>query len=250
MKNNNSTFLQRLGKKILNIFLPKVCLSCGKDLDALQEDPLCLHCKTGLEYLQKPYCERCGMPLEFSRGYCYDCEGKEHTLAYARSALIYNETLRPMLHAFKYSGRNDLAGFLANEMAKAYDYFPEIKDHDFLMPVPLHKKRFHIRGYNQAELLARELAKIKGFSVITGAAERAVSTPTQTKLNREERQKNVHGAFNVVRPELVQGKKILLIDDVATTLSTLDELAETLKQAGAESVCAYTLAREPLSLFN
>ncbi|MBO4556795.1 MAG: ComF family protein [Elusimicrobiales bacterium] len=246
MKQEKTSFLYRIGKHIANVFFPKVCLSCKKDISCLSKEPLCLDCLSGLEYLQKPYCERCGMPLEFSRGYCYDCDESEHALAYARSALIYNKTLQPLLHAFKYSSREDLAPFLANEMAKAYDYFPEIKDHDFLMPVPLHKKRFHVRGYNQAELLASELAKLKGFSVITGAAERAVATPTQTKLNKEERHKNVHGAFKVTRPELVKGKKILLIDDVATTLSTLDELASTLKAAGAESVCAYTLAREPI----
>ncbi len=246
MKQQKTSFLSKLGMRLLNVFLPKVCISCKKDLDALSSEPLCIGCLAGLEYLQKPYCERCGMPLEFSRGYCYDCDGKKHSLSYARSALVYNKTLQPVIHAFKYSSRNDLAPFLANEMAKAYDYFPEIKDHDFLMPVPLHRKRFHTRGYNQAELLARELSRIKGFSFITGAVERSVATPTQTKLNKQERQKNVSGAFQVVRPELVKGKKILLIDDVATTLSTLDELAATLIAAGAESVCAYTLAREPL----
>lgn len=199
----------------------------------------------GLEYLQKPYCERCGVPLEFSRGYCYDCEGIQHNLEYARAALIFNNTLRPLVHSLKYAGRDDLAVFLAGEMDKAYDYFPEIKGHDYLIPVPLHKKRMASRGYNQAELLAIELAKLKGLKVISNAVIRVKETPSQTKLSRDERLENIKGAFKVVHPELIKGKKLLLIDDVATTLSTLDELARVLKEAGAENITAYTLAREP-----
>jgi len=245
MSKTKTSFFTRAVRYITNIFLPKVCLSCRQDLDYMSTEPLCLDCLSGLEYLQKPYCERCGMPLEFSRGYCYDCEGVQHALDCARSALIYNDTLKPLVHALKYGSRDDLATFLAREMGKAYDYFPEIKDNDFVIPVPLHKKRLHTRGYNQAELLARELAKLKGLKILKGAVERNRSTPTQTTLNREQRLKNVHGAFKVVKPELVKGKKILLIDDVATTLATLDELAATLKEAGATAITAYTLAREP-----
>ena len=247
MKQKKASAITRMGRYILNIFLPRVCLSCKEDLDYMSDDPLCLDCLSGLEYLQKPYCERCGLPLEFSRGFCYDCEGVEHLLDCARSALIYNETLKPLIHGIKYSGRDDLAKFLAREMGKAYDYFPEIKDIDFVIPVPLHKKRLHARGYNQAELLAKELAKLKGLTVITNAVKRINSTPTQTQLNREQRQKNVRGAFKVIRPDLISGKKILLIDDVATTLATLDELAASLKEAGAAHIAAYTLAREPLA---
>lgn len=245
MKTSNTSLLKKIIKFAINIFFPKVCIDCKTDLSCLSESPLCPSCLGKLKYLQKPYCDKCARPLEFSRGNCYDCEGTKHYFDYARSALIFNNALRPILHTFKYKDSPYLAKFLGNEMEKVYDYFPEIKGQDSLVPVPLHKAKLSKRGYNQAELLAEELAKSKNLHIIKDAVIRIKDTPSQTTLSREERQNNVIGAFNVVKPELIKGKNILLIDDVATTLSTCDELAKTLLQAGAKSVSVYTLAREP-----
>jgi len=238
--------LSQAGRYLLNVLLPRACAHCGRDLHHLEEAPLCTPCRAGLRHLAPPYCTRCGLPLADGGASCYDCRGGgPKVLSAARSALVFNPQLRSLVHAFKYSGRGDLAGFLAAEMAAALDSFPELEGHLFAVPVPLHPARLAARGYNQAELLAAALAKNKGLFHLKNAARRVRDTPSQTALTKVQRRGNIAGAFAASDPGLVKGRKILLVDDVATTLSTLEELAATLKAAGAKSVAAFTLAREP-----
>ena len=158
---------------------------------------------------------------------------------------MFNPQLRSLTHAFKYKGREDLAGYLAAAMAEAAAGFPELAGFNFCAAVPLHPSRLRERGYNQAELLTSRLAAARGLFHLEGAARRVRNTPTQTSLSKEERRANMAGAFKVDKPELVRGRRILLVDDVATTLATLEALAAELKTAGAKAVAAYTLAREP-----
>jgi ComF family protein len=238
--------LRNAGKYLLNVLLPRACAHCGMDLHHLEDAPLCSACRAGLRRLVPPYCARCGLPLPVGGASCYVCRGGgPKALSAARAALVFNPQLRSLLHAFKYSGREDLAGFLAAEMAAAMDSVPELEGHLFAVPVPLHPAKQAARGYNQAELLAEALAGSKGLFHLRGAARRVKDTPSQTALTKAQRRSNMAGAFAAADPGLVKGRKVLLVDDVATTLSTLEELAATLKAAGAKSVAAYTLAREP-----
>ena len=114
-----------------------------------------------------------------------------------------------------------------------------------MLAVPLHPAKKKERGFNQSELLAEKLAAAKHLFLLKNAAARALNTKPQVSLSKEERASNMKGAFKITRPELVKGRNILLIDDVATTLSTLEELARELKKNGAKGVAALTLAREP-----
>ncbi|HAT71897.1 MAG TPA: hypothetical protein DCS63_03680 [Elusimicrobia bacterium] len=150
-----------------------------------------------------------------------------------------------MVHAFKYGAREDLAGYLAGEMAAALWRFPELAPYNFCAAVPLHPAKARLRGFNQAELLAAALAARGNLFHLKAAAARIRNTPSQTSLSKQERRANMDGAFRVEAAELVRGRRILLVDDVATTLATLEELAAELLRAGARSVAAYTLAREP-----
>jgi ComF family protein len=239
--------LSKAGKWLLNALLPRACLHCGEDLPYLDARPLCAACAGALEPLPELHCSVCGLPLREGGRSCRDCRGRgAGSLALARSAFVFNPQLRSVVHAFKYRAREDLAGFLAAEMTAALGRFPELAPHAFALPVPLHPSRARERGFDQACLLARGLAGRAGLFCLEGAAARARNTPSQTSLSKEERRANVAGAFHVERPELVKGRKILLVDDVATTLATLDALAGELLKAGAKSVAAYTLAREPL----
>ena len=149
------------------------------------------------------------------------------------------------MHAFKYRGRKDLSVFLSREMARELERFPELSAYKFIVAVPLHPAKLRERGFNQAELLAGGLAPAAGLFHLEGAAARLRDTRSQTTLSKAERRANMAGAFGAAKPELVKGRSILLVDDVATTLATLEALAAALKNAGAKAVAAYTLAREP-----
>ncbi|MDO8804475.1 MAG: ComF family protein [Elusimicrobiota bacterium] len=234
------------GKWLLNALLPRTCAHCGLDLHCLEPAPLCPGCAACLEPLPELHCKACGLPLYDGGGACRDCRGgAPRSLALARSAFVFNPQLRSLVHAFKYRAREDLAGFLAGEMAAALPGFPELAPYSFAVAVPLHPAKRRERGFNQAELLAAGLAARGNLFHLEGAAARTRNTPSQTTLSKGDRKANMAGAFSVGKPELVRGRNILLVDDVATTLATLEELASELKKAGAKSVAAYTLAREP-----
>jgi ComF family protein len=234
------------GKWLLNALLPRACLHCGEDLHYLDPGPLCPACAGCLQPLPEPYCALCGLPLKDGGVACYDCRGGGlRSLSLARSAFVFNPQLRSVVHAFKYRAREDLAGFLSARMAAALPRFQEISGHGFVAAVPLHPAKAGERGFNQAELLARGLAAAAGLFPLEGALSRVRNTPSQTSLSKTERRANMAGAFRVDRPELVKGRRILLVDDVATTLATLEAVAAELGAAGARSVAAYTLAREP-----
>ena len=241
-----NTALAKAGKWLLNALLPRTCAHCGEDLHYLEAAPLCAPCAGGLEPLRPPYCGACGLPLPYGGGSCRDCRGSGGSaLSAARSAFVFNPQLRSLVHALKYRGRSDLAGWLGAEMAAALPRFPELAGHPFAVAVPLHPSRERERGFNQAGLLASALAARANLFHLEGAAARNRATGSQTALSKTERLANMAGAFAVARPELVRGRAILLVDDVATTLATLGELAGALRKAGAASVAAFTLAREP-----
>jgi len=237
--------LNNIGKYVLNVLLPRTCLHCAADLHYLEPGPLCRDCEAGLEPLPELHCKKCGLPLKAGGESCYDCRGEGNALDTTRSALVFNPQLRSLLHAFKYGDRDDLADFFSSKMAAAMGRFKELEGHTFVLDVPLYPAKLTARGYNQAELLARGLAKRKGLFYLAGAAARIKNTPSQTSLTKAKRRENMAGAFKILKPELVNGRSLLLVDDVATTLATLEALAKELKTAGARSVAAYTLAREP-----
>lgn len=236
----------KAGKWLLNALLPRACAHCGADLHYLAPGPLCPGCAGALEALPELHCAACGLPLEDGGGTCYDCRGAgPRSLALARSAFVFNPQLRSLVHAFKYRGREDLAGYLAGEMTAALPRFPELAPYTFCAAVPLHRAKARERGFNQAELLAKRLAGLANLFYLEGTAARIKNTPSQTSLSKKDRRENMEGAFKVEKPELVKGRRILLVDDVATTLATLEALAAEFRKAGAKSVAAYTLAREP-----
>jgi ComF family protein len=236
----------KAGKWLLNALLPRSCAHCGLDLHYLDALPLCPACVLALEPLPALHCAACGLPLEAGGRSCYDCRGTApRPLSLARSAFVFNPQLRSLIHAFKYNAREDLAGYLAGEMAAALGRYPELAPYNFCAAVPLHPSRQRQRGFNQAELLAAALAARGNLFHLKAAAARVRNTPSQTCLSKKERRANMTGAFRVESPELVKGRRILLVDDVATTLATLEALAAELLRAGAKAVAAYTLAREP-----
>jgi len=177
-------------------------------------------------------------PLD-EHGVCKLCRGGLRGFDRAASFGFYEGPLRSLIHLFKYSGMKPLARPLGAFLSRA---IPVDAVFDSVVPVPLHWRKQRTRGYNQAELLAREIGRKRGVPV-TKALRRKRPTAVQAGLAMAGRRRNVAGAFQARQPDAVRGKRILLIDDVMTTGATASACAMVLKRAGAKSVSLVTLAR-------
>ncbi|MCX5783551.1 MAG: ComF family protein [Elusimicrobia bacterium] len=232
---------------LLHIIFPRTCFCCLADLKFGQDGPLCPSCKNGLKLLPELHCVRCGVMLSGGGAHCFHCRGSKavrYKCKVIRSAFVFTPQIRAVIHGLKYRNKTYLAQYLAKHLLDTFLLYDELHDCQCLIPVPLSAGKFRQRGFNQSELLARELAKLSGAPMLSDALEKIKNTTSQASLNREQRLENVSDAFCVAKPELIKGKIILLIDDVATTGSTLEACAIALRKAGAKSVKALTVARE------
>lgn len=243
----NSKHWQTIREGLLHILLPRTCYNCKRDLPWRSHEPLCMECFAQIKPIGPFYCIRCGKPLPDGGAHCYQCRGtkaSQFKCKIIRSAVVFGPQVRSVVHAFKYADQPYLAHYLAACMYQYWNEYPDLAAASVLMPVPLHRKKYKQRGYNQSELLATGLAALLGLPCDTTSLVRQRNTPSQTKFGREGRLQNMSGAFACIKPEDVRGKVVLLIDDVATTGATLEGCAQALKEAGAKKVMAYTLARE------
>src|SRR5262249_6534274 len=219
---------------ILNLLFPVSCVLCGSQVVERRRGPACPACWAKLEPLMPPVCPQCGVPAIAIEGLCGACRLGEHAFDYARSALLFNDAFREIIHHFKYSDRVSLAKPLGELLRKCVDR--QAFEAQIVIPVPLHPSRERQRGFNQAELLADLLKR----QVDARLLRRRKRTPSQTGLSRSRRTLNLAGAFEV------RGKVpgcVMIVDDVYTTGATLNEIAKTLKRAGAVRVEALTVAR-------
>lgn len=175
--------------------------------------------------------------------FCVDC--RDHDALYydtIRAAGIYQGVLREAIQAFKYNRRSCLGTELGELMFNSYQQnFPQVTI-DFMVPVPLHKKQSHKRQYNQSEILAANLGKAAGIQVFPKTLARIKETRPQYTLTKQERAENIRNAFQVKKGDSLPGAKVLVIDDICTTGSTINECARVLKQAGAMEVHGLVLA--------
>ena len=231
--------------QIIKIFLPPRCIKCGAVLS--DDDGLCPQCFNELNFITAPYCYKCGHPFEEAvsskKLICANCAKKHKTpFRYNRSALYYDDISKDLILALKFMDKTENAKTLAKWLCMAgYDIWKE--EVDILVPVPLHYKRLIKRRYNQSALLAKELSKLTGIKVDYTSLIKHKATKPQVQFSGHERVKNVRGAFSVKKPENIKGQRVVLIDDVMTTGSTLKECALALKKAGAKSVDTLTVAR-------
>ena len=235
---------QTLLKTVVELFYPSNCVACG--LAQAPEIFLCNECRNSILPINPPFCHRCSRPFEgaitgdFS---CPNCE--DYTLAFDCAISIYQAkgVLRDLIHRFKYGGQYYLRRLLAEILLHAMrDERITAVPVDALVPVPLHPTRRRERGFNQAEALAKLLAKQTAIPMLD-CIERRSYTQTQTRFDRSERRRNLRNAFALRKNSFVVGKNIVLLDDVLTTGSTLHECAVVLRESGAESVRAITVAR-------
>ena len=235
---------QRIGKGVAGLIWPQRSLITHRELagpGALEPE---LWAK--LQFLSEPLCARCGMQFEIAvepGQVCGACTAKPPAYDRARAALIYGDVSRELVLGLKYQGRRDGLAALSGWMGSAGKEL--LAEADLIVPVPLHYFRLVRRGFNQSGWLAASLSKSSGVRFSVDALKRTRATPIQGRLSADGRRRNVQGAFRVRngRKKLVEGKRIVLVDDVMTTGATAEACALTLKRAGAACVDVITLAR-------
>lgn len=231
--------------KLFDVLLPPRCICCGKIIT--ENDGLCADCFNEVNFISKPYCIKCGHPFDEApdnkKMLCGACMKKTKTpFRLSRSALHYDEASKNMILSFKFMDKTENAAAFAKWLKLAgADIFRE--GVDVIVPVPLHFTRLLKRRYNQSALIAKELSKLTGIQVDYTSVVRHVKTRPQVEFSGHARIKNVKDAFQVKHPEKLKGKRVVLIDDVMTTGSTLKECALAMKKAGVKSVDTLTVAR-------
>lgn len=234
--------ITKAGEFILDILFPRFCVNCGKEGNYLCED-----CFYLIDIFDILYCPFCRAKAVSDGKTCQSCERKGKKLSGLFCATSYeNPIIKKLVSEFKYPP-------YVKDMAKTLSFLIimhlinsknilEVKGFS-LVSVPLHKSKLRQRGYNQSEELAKELSKILKIPVLGNVLAKNKKTPAQMELKREERLKNIYGTFACVKPESVKNQKILLVDDVFTTGSTMEECASVLKSASAGEVRGIVLAR-------
>jgi ComF family protein len=227
---------QRVGQAILDLIFPPRCEVCGQ-----HGYVLCGNCVAAFLPVGTAVCTICGEMMDHSDGLCPRCATTPPLFTHIRSAYRFEGGIRQAIHALKYKRRRTIATPLANGMAQILDIPPSTNR--VLCAIPLHPDRQAQRGYNQSALLAQELSRQWQIPELSATALRRIrATESQVDLNYEARQHNVSAAFTA-QPELVEGRHIILVDDVCTTGATLNACAEALLSAGAKAVSGVTLAR-------
>jgi len=227
----------------LDIALPTLCVACREPVDG---EGVCAECWAKLSFIAKPYCPRLGIPFVYDPGpelLSMEAIANPPAYARARAAVRYDDVARTLVHALKYQDRTDLAPAMGRWMARAGREL--LAEADALVPVPLHWQRAWGRRYNQSGALARIIERQSGVKFASEALRRVRPTEQQIGLSRSQRASNVQGAFKVVdnRRSEIQGRRVVLVDDVLTTGATVDACARALLRAKAASVDVLVFAR-------
>jgi ComF family protein len=218
----------------LDLLFSPACGGCGK-LGARW----CSDCQQNLASVPEPVCEVCGEPQIIAKT-CDRCIAARPAFVALRSCVVFKEPIRPALHKLKYRREVELGEVLAWNVA---DYVDRLGwQADAITPIPLSEQRFTERGYNQVDLIAHPLAQLMRWQYLPGALHRSRHIRSQVGLSANKRRDNVSSAF-LAKSQLVTGKTIRLVDDVATTGATLDSASRSLVEAGAAKVYALTFAK-------
>jgi ComF family protein len=231
--------IRQLAYAILDFALPPRCAGCGLIVE--QVHSFCPDCWKQIEFLGSAGCVVCGTPLEATDAErCASCLAKPPRIGRTRAAVVYNDLSRGLALRLKYGRKVAVAKTMARYMAPLVGEHPEGA---LLIPVPLHRGRLWQRGFNQSAIIASELARRTGLDSNVVALRRIKRTPPLKGMSEQQRRRAVAGAFKVGDAALVDGRTIVLVDDVLTTGSTANACARTLRRAGAARVELISWAR-------
>ncbi|MCM2317360.1 MAG: ComF family protein [Thermoanaerobaculia bacterium] len=237
----------RVGRELVSVLLPSPCVVCGEELPMRnRRGSCCGTCWDALPRLTPPRCERCALPWETTEApasfTCTDCVAEPPPLDWIDAWGRYEKGLAELLQAFKFRGHDFLSRHLGELLAEVLDARDD-RGFDLIVPVPMHRAKRRQRGYNQAALLARALARRTGIAVAEDVLVKQEERETQASLPKAARRTNVRGAY-AAEPR-VKGLRVLLVDDIATTGETIRACALELQRRKARGVAALVVARTP-----
>ena len=227
-------------KSVLDIVMPPVCYVCGKSCSA--QYGLCDACMGGISHIISPYCSKCGMRIKKNEKLCPECAKKDSYINRGWSCCYYKDTIKDCIHLFKYSGYtglSDIFGSIMNDFVSK-----NVSDSmDTIVPVPIHPSKKRERSYNHSEILAKALSKNQRISLDADNLIKIKWTRPQSELDKKKRKENIKDTFFVIDKNSFRDKNVLLVDDVYTNGSNINECAKTLVESGASKVYSLTLAR-------
>ena len=238
--------LQGTWDLFLDIVYPRDirCDICSAKRDDILNHGVCEDCESRLPFIEPPVCPKCGKMMLADNKLCSDCEKISHAFYKGISIFEFSAEVKRLIHRYKYKGEKQLSIPMIHWMTEALKYCRW--DFDTIVSVPLYPTRERERGFNQAGLLAKGLSGNMGVVLANKTLFRVKDTPHQARLGRQERLQNLMDAFEVRKmndsSKVFQGKTILLVDDVYTTGSTVDQCARVLLESGAKGVYVITLA--------
>jgi len=230
--------LKKIKNYILELIFPVYCVACGKD-----EFWLCPKCLEKIDIKIKLVCPLCQQENKQGR-VCPSCRAKSSLNQLVVVADYQDKTIQNIIHLLKYNFAYEIRSAFADILDKFFRINPlKLPAACLIIPIPLHKKRRRFRGFNQAQIIGEELAKIFSLPIIIDNLQRIKYTQPQVELAAKERKNNIIGAFSLNNPLEISGKSVILIDDVYTTGSTMNEAGKVLKKAGAKEVIGFVIAR-------
>lgn len=225
----------------LRILYPRRCVICDNIISYECNYFICPDCEGKNEWIKGKVCDKCGKPIDYM-GLCKTCRNSKYFFDKAYALYVYKDEIRESIHRMKYSKRGSYTRYYGMDMAEFADKhnLPHV---DYVTCVPVHRSRYVKRGYNQSYLLAEAYCKHRGEQYKLLVL-RKRKTKTQSSLNKEQRKVNIKGvfSFNTECGVDIKGKSVLIIDDIYTTGSTINEIARVLKNAGAKTVYALCLS--------
>lgn len=234
-----SNILQQTVETALAFLYPAQCRVCERQLRL--ELYMCQTCWQDIQFIEPPWCEICGTPN--TKDKCATCATNPPQFGKLRTVAYYEAALQLAIHLFKFEKRKILKKQLTQLITENLPHDCDVAAYDFILPIPIHKKRLRERGFNQATLLADRIANTIGVQVEKDALVRHRNTSPQSSLDREARQTNIVGAFELQKKEVVRNKRILVFDDVYTTGATVREAVKVLWNADPLEIDVLTLAR-------
>ncbi|MBQ9065164.1 MAG: ComF family protein [Blautia sp.] len=225
--------IKHAAEQALDILYPRRCPACN-DILRPSGRLICPECERALKPIEGPVCMKCGSPVQEQEEYCTECTKHSHIFRQGRGVFVYDDRWKASLERFKYYGSREFADFYAAAMVKWGGKSLKKWAPDVIVPVPLHISKERKRGFNQALLIAEEAGRRTGIPVSKTLLRKIKKTESQKKLDYAHRKRNLSGAF-LASPE-ARGRIVLIVDDVYTTGSTMDECAGALLGAGAADV--------------
>ena len=241
----SSNFLQQTINSAFNFLYPTQCRICKNQI-ALETVPyMCDNCWNNINFVIQPWCDICG--TSEIEGTCAACDTNPPRYGKLRTIALYEGVLQQTIHLFKFEKRINIAKYLIQLIIDNIPADCNIIEYDYIIPIPIHKKRLIERGFNQSYILSKGISNIFNIEVNLDTLNRSRNTLPQSSLDREKRLINMIGAFGLSNAEQIRGKKLLVFDDVFTTGATIKEAVDVLWDADPTEVDVLTLARTPIA---